>query len=119
MNLLVIDYSITSNDDLKIITDKFGLNYDYMTSQHKKFDFYKIFIDIETRKMISYILNSNRSKVEVTDAFDFVMNSQKSYVIEKPAVELSLDAILDKISKFGITSLVSEEKEFLDQASKY
>ena len=33
-------------------------------------------------------------------------------------IEKSIDSILDKISQFGINSLLKEEKEFLDNVSK-
>ena len=120
MNLLVIDYSITSDADLKVIAKKFGYDYDSMISQRDKFDFYKIFVDTDSDKLFAYIVNSDRSKIELSTVFDFVMNSIKPYVVEKPtvAIVLSVDAILDKISKFGIDSLVKEEKDFLDQSSK-
>jgi len=122
MNLLVIDYSITSDADLKVIAKKFGYSYDYLISQRDKFDFYKIFIDLDTDKLFAYVVNSDRSKIETSGVFDFVMNSIKPYIVEKEkpsvVVELSIDAILDKITKFGIDSLLKEEKDFLDQSSK-
>ena len=34
------------------------------------------------------------------------------------SVELDIDVILDKIHKYGIGSLLREEKEFLDNSSK-
>ena len=35
-----------------------------------------------------------------------------------PEIDLNIDSILDKISKYGIDSLLKEEKDFLDSSSK-
>lgn len=38
--------------------------------------------------------------------------------LPKSDVSLNVDDILDKISKYGIESLLKEEREFLDNSSK-
>jgi hypothetical protein len=123
-NIICIDFSIIKNDDFAKICEKYSFKYEQLLSQHKKFDFYKIFIDVDTFRMFAYILNKNKSKIEVTDGLDVFLNSIKSEVVEKEVevvvsnVEMTVDSILDKISKFGIGSLLKEEKEFLDNSSK-
>jgi hypothetical protein len=126
-NVICIDYSITSKDDLKLICNKYSFKYDELLSNKNKFDFYKIFIDLNTYRMFAYILNKNKSKIEFTDGVDIFLNAiepekitqeTKLEVNSSLSVELDIDVILDKIHKYGIGSLLREEKEFLDNSSK-
>ena len=52
--------AITSKDDLKLICNKYSFKYDELLSNKNKFDFYKIFIDLNTYRMFAYILNKNK-----------------------------------------------------------
>lgn len=126
-NVICIDYSITSNDDLKSICNKYSFKYDELLSNKKKFDFYKIFIDLNTYRMFAYIVNKNKSKIEFTDGIDIFLNAiepervvqeSKMNISSSLSIELDIDVILDKIHKYGISSLLKEEREFLDKSSK-
>lgn len=124
MNAFQIDFSLQSKKDIEIICDRYSIKFDELMEKHKVWDFYKIFIDIESFKMFAYILNSDRKTLKFTDAIDEVILSIKPEVaeikVETPTSEiiLDIDTILEKITKYGINSLTNKEKEFLDNSSK-
>jgi hypothetical protein len=49
-----------------------------------------------------------------------MLQSLNSYQLQPSTnlAELNVNSILDKISKYGIDSLLKEEKDFLDEFSK-
>lgn len=57
-----------------------------------------------------------KEKLLKVQSFDFFKKLKSSDVGAE--ILLDLDKILDKIGKFGINSLLKEEKEFLDKLSK-
>lgn len=124
MNAFQIDFSLQSKKDIEIICDRYSIKFDELMEKHKVWDFYKIFIDIESFKMFAYILNSDRKTLKFTDAIDEVILSIKPEVVEIKAetptseIILDIDTILEKITKYGINSLTNKEKEFLDNSSK-
>jgi hypothetical protein len=124
MNAFQIDFSLQSKKDIEIICDRYSIKFDELMEKHKVWDFYKIFIDIESFKMFAYILNSDRKTLKFTDAIDEVILSIKPEVVEvkeeTPTSEiiLDIDTILEKITNYGINSLTNKEKEFLDNSSK-
>lgn len=123
MNLILIDYAFTSDEKLKLICDELELNYDILIKDKKRFKLFRIWIDKDSKRMISYSTQKSPDKIEFTDAFDTGFKSMATYepkVLETKKIEISLDVddILDKIHKFGIDSLLKEEKEFLDNSSK-
>lgn len=122
MNIICIDYSITNNTDLKIICNKYSLIFDEILDKKIKFKLNKIFIDLDSHKLFAYTYDVDRNKVHFTEAVESVLFSIpfcKVDVDSEISIELDLDKILEKIHKHGISSLVKEEKEFLDQASKF
>jgi hypothetical protein len=127
MNLILIDYAFTSDEKLKLICDELELNYDILIKDKKRFKLFRIWIDKDSKRMIAYSTQKFPNKIEFTDSFDSSFKSIKTYqpnipvsIFELPKSNLSLnvDDILDKISKYGIDSLLKEEKEFLDNSSK-
>lgn len=124
MKAIQIDFSTTSDADLRVILKRYAIKYDELIEKHKKFGFYKIFIDLDTFKLFAYILVSDKNKVEFTDGINEVLLSIKPEVVEeeKPQIDIDIsfdvDQILEKISKFGINSLTKAEKDFLDNQSK-
>lgn len=120
MNIICIDFSNTSDKDLKVICKKYQLIYDELVQKKTKFGLDKMFIDLDAHKLFAYTLTSDKNKVEFTNAVSEILNSIPACKVDivSDIVKLDIDSILDKISKYGIESLVKEEKEFLDQASK-
>lgn len=122
MNIICIDFSVTSKDDLKLICKKYQLIYDEMIQKQKTFDLFKVFIDLDAFKLFAYIQNTDKSKIEFTDAVSSILNSIEPCKVEITSSleeDLTVDKILDKISKYGMGSLGKKEKDFLDEASKY
>ena len=73
--------------------------------------------------MIAYCTTNKPEEIIYTNGFYELFPSIPRYEpkpkeLPAPKVELNLDAILDKISKFGIDSLLKEERDFLDNISK-
>jgi len=135
MNAFQINFSTQSKIDIEKICDKHSIKFDELWEKHKKWKFYKVFIDTDSFKMFAYVLQSNTKKLEFTDAIDQVILSitpevvDKTEVVDKPQsiepkelpsseIILDVDTILEKITKFGITSLTKTEKDFLDNSSK-
>lgn len=62
-----------------------------------------------------------KDKILKIEPFDFFAKRPKMTVKNKVSLSspvLELDIILDKISQFGMSSLLKEEKDFLDELSK-
>lgn len=119
-NTILIDFTFTSMDTLKSICDGLKINFDILKSDKEKFKFYKIWIDMEFKTMIAYSTVKKPKEIIYTNGLESILSEMSSYQLQ-PSVdlsELSVDKILDKISKFGMSSLLKEEKEFLDEASK-
>lgn len=128
MNVIVIDYAFTSDEKLKRISDELHLNYELLAKERKQFKMYRIWIDIDSKTMIAYSTTKSPKNIIYTQGHDELFVNMKGYEpkpiglpqpkFDYPKAELNIDSILDKISKFGIDSLLKEEKEFLDNSSK-
>lgn len=67
------------------------------------------------------LTKKQKDKILKIEPFDFFQKKSQSTVKCKTSTAnpvLDLDLILDKISQFGINSLLKEEKDFLDNFSK-
>lgn len=120
-NVILIDFSITSESKLKSICDELKLNFGVLNGDRIKFKFYKVWIDLDSKTMIAYSTQKRPSIMVYTEGFEknlLSMTSHQLTPVVSSDLNLDLDSILDKISKFGINSLLKEEKEFLDNASK-
>jgi hypothetical protein len=127
MNIIVIDYAFTSDEKLKRISEELRLNYELLAKERKEFKMYRIWIDIDSKTMIAYTTTKSTKKIIYTNGYDELFVNMNRYEpkpiglpepkIEYPKAELDIDSILDKISKFGIESLLKEEKDFLDNSS--
>jgi hypothetical protein len=123
MKIIVIDYAFTSDEKLKRISEELKLNYGVLKKDKKDFKFYRIWIDIDSKTMIAYSTTYSPDKMIFTEGFDDLFVGMKRYEpkpkgLPAPKVDLNIDSILDKISKYGIESLLKEERDFLDNSSK-
>jgi hypothetical protein len=123
MKVIVIDYAFTSDEKLERISDELKLNYELLKKDKKDFSLYRIWVDIDTKTMIAYSTTYSPDKVVFTNGFDELFIGMERYdakprELPAPKVDLNIDSILDKISKFGIESLLKEERDFLDKSSK-
>lgn len=74
-----------------------------------------LFFDPTTLYLVAYIKKGEKDIIFVPEFTDF-MNNLKS--IKNSDKNISLDSILDKISKSGVSSLNKKEVIFLDKSSK-
>jgi hypothetical protein len=124
MNLIVIDFTISSEDEIKKICDKFNFDYKIISKDKKKFKLKKIFIDTVTKKLIAYTTKKDPLLVLYTDAIGDVFLNLPIFQLDEPKIESSLpikldvDSILEKIHKYGMNSLSKEERNFMDEESK-
>jgi len=126
MNIIVIDYAFTSDEKLKRISEELCLNYELLAKERKEFKMHRIWIDIDSKTMIAYTTTKSTKKIIYTNGYDELFVNMNRYEPKPiglpepkiyPKAELDIDSILDKISKFGIESLLKEEKDFLDNSS--
>lgn len=123
MNIIIIDYAFTSDEKLRRICDELKLNYDILVKDKKDFKMYRAWIDLTNKTMIAYSKTSRPNEIIYTSSYEELFRNIPRYepkpiALPAPEVDLSIDAILDKISKYGIDSLLKEEKDFLDNSSK-
>jgi hypothetical protein len=123
MNIIIIDYAFTSDEKLRRICDELKLNYDILVKDKKEFKMYRAWIDLTNKTMIAYSKTSSPEKIIYTPSFEELFRNIPRYepkpiALPAPEINLNVDAILDKISKYGIDSLLKEEKDFLDNSSK-
>lgn len=119
-NIILIDFSVTSLETLKKICDGVKINFDVLKDDKEKFKFYKVWIDVDQKTMIAYTTTKRITDIIYTTGLGEILNDMTSFQL-KPTCdlsELSVDKILDKISQFGMNSLLKEEKDFLDNASR-
>jgi len=129
MNIIVIDYAFTSDEKLRRICDELKLNYDILLKDKKEFKMYRAWIDLTNKTMIAYSKTSSPDKIIYTPSYEDIFRNIPRYeptpiALPSPEVnlnvdvDLNVDAILDKILKYGIDSLLKEERDFLDNSSK-
>ena len=121
-NIKVIDLTLFNNEKLKEVVKMFPgiqINPDSLI-QDKKNGIKKLFLDTENLVVIGYTLKSNPDEIIFTE--DLVEKLKAIESLQMPKKQrntgpLSVDTILDKISKWGIESLTESEKTFLDNSS--
>lgn len=119
-NVIVIDFSISTEKDIIRICEEYDLNHVTLLEDKASFNLGRVYINIDSKLVIAYTFVDNPSEFIYTDFFEAQLKAIPTYQ-PKPAIniaDLSVDSILDKIHKYGIDSLLKEEKEFLDQSSK-
>ena len=121
-NIKVIDLTMFNNEKLKEVAKMFpgiSINPDNLIKD-KKGGIKKVFLDTESLVVIAYTLKSNPDEIIFTDSL--VEKLAAIEPIQMPKKQrntgpLSVDTILDKISKWGIESLTESEKTFLDRSA--
>ena len=118
--VILIYFALTSEKTLVSICDELKINFKVLKSDKEKFKFYKVWIDMDSRTMIAYTTVKDTKNIVYTVGIESMLQSLNSYQLQPSTnlAELNVNSILDKISKYGIDSLLKEEKEFLDEFSK-
>jgi hypothetical protein len=86
----------------------------------KQDGYLKLWLDNQTFRTIAWTTSPDKKRLHFSDDYaQFLKDLNSLTFIEKSeSTNLNLDQILDKIAKFGIESLTTHEKQFLDQCSK-
>lgn len=118
MNLILIDLRNLNHVKLKELAKHFDWNEDVLF-MFKENDIAKIWVDTQTKDVVAYTMKKN-PQIQIGHEFSEKLNSMDVFSLPKKvkSLNLNMDSILDKISKFGIKSLSIEEKEYLDNISK-
>lgn len=116
-NVICIDLTKYNNE--KIVELAKTINIDVEATLHnKKVGFAKIFIYQDSGRVIAFTTKKDRNTIQYTSYFSELLTSIEPIEITKAPIEMNVDVILDKISKYGIDSLSINEKRFLDNNSK-
>jgi len=117
-NIICIDLTKFNFEKLKDVSVKTNIRYELLVN-NKKNDFAKLFFDMSgDGVIIAFTTKKDKNRVVYTDVYSDTLLSMKSIEIVKQPVQLELDTVLEKISKYGIGSLSGSEKDFLDNLSK-
>lgn len=118
MNLILIDLKNLNHVKLKELALHFDWSEDVLI-MFKNNDIAKIWVDTQTKDVVAYTMKKN-PEIQIGHEFMEKLNSMSVFNLPKKMknLDLSLDSILDKISKLGIKSLSPEEKKYLDKVSK-
>lgn len=112
-NIICIDLTKFNNEKLAEVSKSIGVDYNALV-ENKKTGFAKLFIDKVSGKTIAFTTKSNKDKVVYTSNFDKMLLSITPMTFVKEPKEMTIDGILDKISKYGIESISENEKLFLN-----
>lgn len=81
---------------------------------NKKMGVGRIWIDLDLGVIVSFSLKGKTNIVFTDEYLDMMKNSLNSIKPIEIKKDYSVDTILDKISKYGISSLTLNEKTFLE-----
>jgi hypothetical protein len=143
--IICIDLRKYNDEQLTKVSEAVGIN-DGALQSNKKIGIIKVFLDDEIKAHMASIYKNPTGRhykglVVETDYsalvtlskrdFDYLLKMQATEfdfkkkkevvvedIVEDSNVVLDIDTILDKITKYGLTSLTKSEKDFLDEESK-
>lgn len=109
---ICIDLTEFSQKKLRVISEKYQISYDFLI-HNKNVGCAKIWIDLDMSMMVGFTTKKS-DRFELTEQWTDTITNIKPIKFKNNDKSLSVDSILDKISKFGIKSLTKIEKQFLD-----
>jgi hypothetical protein len=113
-NIICIDLTKFNKEKLSEVAKLYKLSETGLIND-KKDGFAKIYIDTSIGVLVAFTYKKSKDEIVIADVFNDLLKSIDPIVIEKqPKLEMTVDNILDKISKYGIESLSINEKNFLD-----
>lgn len=119
-NIICIDLTKFNNEKLSDVVKPYNLDVSSFIT-NKKAGFVKLYIDITNSGMlVAFTHKDNRNELVISDVFKNSINSIEPIEAKKKNKTLkvlTIDNVLDKISKYGIESLSDTEKEFLNENS--
>jgi hypothetical protein len=118
-NIICIDLTKYNNEKLSEIVKIYNLSEGSFIS-NKKLGFVKLYVDTANFMIIAHTHKDNRNEIVISDFFKDSIKTIEPIEIKKKNKTLKIltvDNILDKISKYGIESLSDVEKVFLNENS--
>jgi len=116
-NITCIDLRLFNHITMNEVSEKTGFDFQRLWDL-KKDGIAKIWIVIKGYDGENSLVAYNTKKCQdivFTSQFAKHLNGMDFLKPEKKSKNLDVDSILEKISKFGISSLKPDEKEFLDK----
>ena len=122
-NIICIDLTQYTLTELKDVSKVFNVPFFYLEDLKGKpgedVYFAKMWFDTLNQEIVGYSSILEKDKLVLSDSYTDIINNIKPVDLKKRRVDiLTVDNILDKIAKYGIDSLVKEEKDFLDNSEK-
>ena len=118
-NIICIDLTKFNNEKLSDVAKAYDLSLDSLI-RDKKGGFVKLYMDINNGILVAFTHKNNRNDLVIADVFKDSLATIEPIEVKKKNKTLkvlTIDNVLDKISKYGIESLSDTEKEFLNENS--
>ena len=116
-NIICIDLTKFNYEKLEEVSVKLNVKSSVLIN-NKKEGFAKLFVNVDLGIIIAFTTKRNKTRIVYTDTYDTELSGLKSIELIKEPIQLEMDSVLEKITKYGIDSLNKNEKEFLDNLSK-
>ncbi len=115
-NIISIDLTKFNKEKLVDVANLYKLDPDALVN-NKANGFHTLYVDTTSGKVIAFTTKKNK-EIVYTSVFTEALKSIEPVVMIKEPKEMTVDTILDKISKYGVASLTVNEKKFLDENYK-
>lgn len=119
-NVICIDLTKFNNEKLVELAKNLDIDVEAVL-HNKKVGFVKLFIYQESNRIIAFTTKNDKNNIQFTTYFKELLSSIEPIQLpkkQKGSIEMDIDTILDKISKYGMESLTINERKFLDDSSK-
>ena len=122
-NIICIDLTQYTLKELKDVSEVYNIPFFYLEDLKgqpgEEVYFGKMWFDTLNQEIVGYSSILDKDKLILSESYTDIISDIKPSDLKKRRVDvLTIDNILDKIAKYGIDSLVKEEKDFLDNSEK-
>ena len=122
-NIICIDLTQYTLQELKEVSEVYNIPFFYLEdlkgNPGEEVYFAKMWFDTLNQEIVGYSSILDKDKLILSESYTDIISDIKPSELKKRRVDiLTVDNILDKIAKYGIDSLVKEEKDFLDNVEK-
>ena len=122
-NIICIDLTQYTLTELKDVSEVYNITFFYLEDLKgepgEEVYFGKMWFDTLNQEIVGYSSILDKDKLILSESYTDIISDIKPSDLKKRRVDvLTIDNILDKIAKYGIDSLVKEEKDFLDNSEK-
>ena len=122
-NIICIDLTQYTLTELKDVSEVYNIPFFYLEDlkgeSGEEVYFGKMWFDTLNQEIVGYSSILDKDKLILSESYTDIISDIKPSDLKKRRVDvLTIDNILDKIAKYGIDSLVKEEKDFLDNSEK-